>query len=1058
MNNIRLISASAGSGKTYRLMNEIAERITGHNGAASVAPEEIMVTTFTNKAAAELKERIRMKLLEAGRTEDAQRIYDSLIGTVNGVCARLLKEYAFEAGLSPSVEVMPEEDAGRIFNMATASAIDASSSDLEPIARRLGMTGYGSGFGRQDDWRDVVHQIVNLARANDMDAAALQSSAKQSWQSLENILGQAHSDAMGEREDRRLQQAIKSAIGMIEQGERINKPARECIHDIHQKLKKGWELNWADWITIESINIGVNGSPRIKQLWSPWDDNDEGLSPHLKHPRFRSDLRKMIFGTFDCAANAMQMYADYKSEQGLMDFVDQESLVLNMARNNASFRDAIRERVKLLMVDEFQDTSPIQLALFLEFSRLARDAIWVGDQKQAIYGFRGTDPLLMDAVAAEIERCNPATASDVLGESWRSRRRLVDFCNGIFTPVFHHMAREKVQLRIPRQREVAAQDGWVESWNVSGRNQGVRAAAFVSGLRQMMSERKIRAGDVAVLCRNNDECFRLSEALHRSGIRASVAQGDLLATPECSLTLAALRYMTDQRDTVAMAEIVCYSNRHRSHDDWLPSLMADPEKARASWQNDPIMERLAAAGTDSIRLTPMESLETAMNAVGVEPTIHAWGNVAQRMSNLDQLRAACERYQGQCKSRRSSATVTGFLTWIYEEEELRQAEGSGEDTVQLLTYHRSKGLEWPVVVLSSLNKGSRHGVFGVSVNAAPSFDVNAPLSGRSIHFWPWPYGTKKKASALTNRIEGSDIAEQAKLSARAESQRLLYVGMTRARDGLILVRDNGRQQWLDELVDKNGAPVLYFDEDNRMTLTSGGWDDVPVSAKVRSLSEPHQEASDTELYDTVRCLPPQIEDSARPNYPPATVSPSTLTSTKGTDDSIVSCCATLGEPLPVAETPRSWADFGNAIHGFFAADVPRAPKEQRLAMASVMLSQWDVASSIRPENLLEAHDRLHRFIARQYPEARILREWPMTMVLPNYQRMNGWIDVLLELPDGYVVIDHKSYPGEDARQHASVYVDQLAAYQQAVEWATGRIVKQKLIHMPMAGVMLAIRD
>jgi len=444
MKNIQLISASAGSGKTYRLMNEIADRVVGKQGAVPIVPEAIMATTFTNKAAAELKERIRMRLLEEGRAADAQRIYDGLIGTVNSICARMLKEYAFEAGLSPAVDVLPEEDAERIFNMATASAIDESSKELEPIARRLGLMGYGSRYSKQADWRDFVHDIVDLARSNDMDAEPLKKSADDSWKSLEKLLGKAHGKEMGAGEDKRLKDAVFKAIDAIDAGEKINKGARETIQSIHQKLVKGWELSWADWMAIESINIGVHGSELIKSLWVPWDDDCDSAGRHLKHPHFRSDMNRMINGVFECAATALNQYDSFKREQGLMDFVDQEALVLRMVRENASFRASIRERVKLLMVDEFQDTSPIQLVLFLKLSELAQDVVWVGDQKQAIYGFRGTDPVLMDTVASEIEAQSQSVSADnVLKESWRSKRELVNFANAIFTTVFHQMGEKR---------------------------------------------------------------------------------------------------------------------------------------------------------------------------------------------------------------------------------------------------------------------------------------------------------------------------------------------------------------------------------------------------------------------------------------------------------------------------------------------------------------------------------------------------------------------------------------------------------------------------------------
>ncbi len=389
-----------------------------------------------------------------------------------------------------------------------------------------------------------------------------------------------------------------------------------------------------------------------------------------------------------------------------------------------------------------------------------------------------------------------------------SKRELVNFCNEIFVPVFHQMGKYKVHLNIPKERMKSADGGWLESWVIEGSNAEKRSSALASGINKIIKERNVKAGEIAVLCRSNDECENVASSLNVIGVRASIAQGDLLATNECTLALSALRYMADQRDSIAMAELVCFSNKHRGHNDWMQALLKDPKVSRDLWQKDPLMLSLIEAGKKGVHLTPLESLELAMHSVNLERTVYAWGNVDQRLSNLDQLRAACIKYQDRCKSRRDSATVTGFLTWLNSEAELKQAESLGENTVNVLTYHKSKGLEWPVVIMTSLNKESKSRLFGVSVSEAESFKAESPLQDRSIRFWPWPYGAKKKAKELDACLGVSDIAETALNHSLSESQRVLYVGMTRAKDGLVIVQEKANKKvehkWLDELTDKAG--------------------------------------------------------------------------------------------------------------------------------------------------------------------------------------------------------------------------------------------------------------
>ena len=159
MNTIKMIKASAGSGKTYRLMEELTECIK-----AGTRPEGLLATTFTVKAAAELQSRIRKKLLEGANPELASLAFDGLIGTVNGICNRLLNEYAIEAGLSPALDVLPDENADSIFNAATCNVMDRYAGELERVASRLSLNPIkDNAFGKTHDWKNDVRELNCLA-------------------------------------------------------------------------------------------------------------------------------------------------------------------------------------------------------------------------------------------------------------------------------------------------------------------------------------------------------------------------------------------------------------------------------------------------------------------------------------------------------------------------------------------------------------------------------------------------------------------------------------------------------------------------------------------------------------------------------------------------------------------------------------------------------------------------------------------------------------------------------------------------------------------------------
>ncbi|MDQ7001908.1 MAG: 3'-5' exonuclease, partial [Ghiorsea sp.] len=451
----------------------------------------------------------------------------------------------------------------------------------------------------------------------------------------------------------------------------------------------------------------------------------------------------------------------------------------------------------------------------------------------------------------------------------------------------------------------------------------------------------------------------------------------------------------------------------------------------------------------------LEALEQAMAAVGLERTIYAWGDVEQRLSNLDQLRAACVEYQDRCKSRRDSATVSGLLTWLFGDANLKQAKSAGDDTVNVLTYHKSKGLEWSVVIMSSLNKASRSGVFGVSVVEADVFEADTPLQGRSLRFWPWCYGTKRKAEQLDALISGSDIATTSTLRTLAESNRLLYVGLTRARDGLVLVQPKNKKSaesaWLDELVNDKQEPVLSLD-DNECTILSRQGDAVSFDVNTRQLvgSDDVQPLS---IEDKPAYLP---QTQSAMDYPSATATPSSMDWDDASKQAVqTSVLAQLGDAIERFGHPDT-ADFGNAIHGFLGADV-HSDETARINQAKSLLQAWGVDGAVTPEAMLNMSDRLKQFIQDNYANAKVLTEWPIEMVLDNHQRLSGWIDMLIELDDGYVVIDHKSYSGGDVEAYVKQYAPQLAVYRDAVVQATGKPVLQTLIHLPMTGKMVDVQ-
>jgi ATP-dependent exoDNAse (exonuclease V) beta subunit len=149
---------------------------------------------------------------------------------------------------------------------------------------------------------------------------------------------------------------------------------------------------------------------------------------------------------------------------------------------------------------------------------------------------------------------------------------------------------------------------------------------------------------------------------------------------------------------------------------------------------------------------------------------------------------------------------------------------------------------------------------------------------------------------------------------------------------------------------------------------------------------------------------------------------------------------------------------GSAIHGFLAADRPGLDPGARLAIASGLLERWDVANAIAPTALLTASDALQAWVAHNWPAAVWHRELPILHRLPSGSTVRGTCDLALETTAGWVIIDHKSFPGTtaDAVTRAQAHAPQLAAYAAAIRAATSQPIHSYWIHLPVTGLIIPV--
>ncbi|NLJ18435.1 UvrD-helicase domain-containing protein [Globicatella sulfidifaciens] len=1071
---LTMLSAGAGAGKTYRLSAEILKSI--QNG---VPPENIVATTFTTKAADELIERVRLRLLESGDSDAAARILDGYVGTMNSVFGRLLREFALEMGLSPVQKVLPESESSVLFNTVADEVIMQFYSDYREVFIRLGL----DNFFDDNNWQKKVLQVLELARENGMSPEDVQACAEYSWEIMASWLPDPLPNP--DELDDELKSKMIVALPQLKDADATKKTASavEALEDAIREWDQFGFISWNQWAKLSKLSPAKKSIDIVSPI-------NGAASVHDRHPRLHQDMKQAMYAVFQCASEAMELYKVEKSKRGLIDFTDQEALALELLKDEQNI-EVLKERISAVFIDEFQDSSPLQIALNMQLRELSENATWVGDVKQAIYGFRGTDPELMQTVMTSIDDLE----IEILDASYRSRKSLVDFVNAIFVPVFEskEMPADRIALD-PKREDKSEQALAIETWAYSNsKNKNEDAAHIALGVQKVLRQtekyqivdktthklRPLKGGDIAILCRANDECVKIAEALSKLGIHATVGESGLLDTPEVVFAVAALRYLVDPRDTLAISELIHFSSEKGEEGSWLSDWL-DFENRANIIKSEPIIKELDKVRGKIVQMSPSEVLDLALVVSRSDEIALSWGQGEQRLANLDALRKLAVTFEDVAGTNGATATITGFLLFLDDtvrnDRELNLvAESTDENAVRVLTYHKAKGLEWPFVILNSLEKSSERSklpVFDeITAVSTTKLDVKDPLDGRRLYYWPWPYGKQTKNVSLDSyALDAPElISRQQQLI--QENQRLMYVGMTRARDYLVFAARNfSKVEWLQELTDDAGVPVIQnlgvSEDDNsedsiddRLGSIVIKGEEFPCKVRVLSIEEELEQLTQEAGVEEQVFVGKTIEAT---QFVPARFSPSMVKDETSEDEnklvsqieSGITKIHRIGNRLPLSGNP-DMATLGDMIHAFLAVDNVSLPQNYRLVLAEELIERYGI-TALSTESLLEASNRLQQFIDERYPDLVFkYSEWPIHL-RKGLQKASGWIDLLIDTPKGWVIIDHKSFPGKevDWLLRGNSYLPQLRTYAEALHKATDRTVSEAWIHMPVVGTMI----
>ena len=684
----------------------------------------------------------------------------------------------------------------------------------------------------------------------------------------------------------------------------------------------------------------------------------------------------------------------------------------------------------------------------------------MGDVKQAIYEFRGCDPTLIFATLDSLALDNAET--DVLASNWRSQSHLLQYLNQLFAAALasDFSGREVPTLKAERS---SLSGPAVATWRLTG-NVAERAGGIAQGVAQLVAKgeyivdprsgdsRPIRYGDIAVLARTNARVDAVARALREMHVPMKMTLAGLLATTEVALAKSCLRRVADRADTLASAEIMALADCEEP-EKWLAErlrwLEDDGESGAWGEETHSILKRLAELRTDSALRSPVEIVARVLNEVDIRRIAAAWGpddiRAAQRQKNLDAFLNLAVEYEGHAAAHHDPGTLTGFLHWLEHptspELDLQPVVTSG-DAVHVLTYHRAKGLEWPVVICMDFDYSERLRTWDVRAELGGEFDIDAPLENREIRYWPNIFDRRKKGVPARAAIEQSAEGISCRERTLAELRRLAYVGMTRARDRLILALADAKLRedaWLQSFVQDFAIP-----DADELTLPNGKT--IPTRSETigangeRRTPRPYQPS----------WFPPRARsDHERKFIAPSSAPPPVSAS--------IGQIIEFGERLKLRG--NEMADVGNGLHAVVAAEfVNPLGLSDSVERARRILDGHRVGELLDPAESVQTAQAFRRFLQQRFEPARIDVEVPLRHELDDGRSVRGFVDLLAQTEHGWLIIDHKSSPQRKStwKDEALKHAGQLMAYRDALS-AAGYTVAGCYIHFAVTGGLVEVR-
>jgi ATP-dependent exoDNAse (exonuclease V) beta subunit len=813
--SLKIISASAGSGKTHRLTNNLLKEIKSHR----LDPNKLIAVTFTEAGASELKTRIRSVLLKEGLFEQAQKVEDAYISTIHAFGNRLLRESAFDLGLPLNTRMLNEDEQTQLIrsSMIDSPALAKISENLEEFGFKTTRKGLRY-VSAEASFRSQLKFFIDLLRSTgrqQVDTEFLSRSVQ--W--LEKSYGPLELNRTEEDLARVMHRKVKDLLQEyphcpVDQFGVIAASAAADYRESYRALDKAQKFypllsDWALWAKLANLKVGFKGSAkatgfkRYEELALALVGTANELL--MAHPGPLRQARDQLASMINGASETLSGYSRRKNEAKLMDYTDMVASA-EKALQNPGVRNRFLAAIQTVMVDEFQDTNPIQFAFLWHLIGAGLDTTLVGDVKQSIMGFQGADPRLFKALLDL-----PEADVSSLDKNWRSQPALLDVINalthGLCSPagmnaVYQSLGTEskseglnplhvvviKDKPTSNRKKKDEDADGRIHPtervWNASQIAKVIKAK--IESGHQVLDRhtglhRALRGSDIAVLCPTNSLLAIYAKQLETLGLTVNIERQDWFDTAEVQLGLQLLCLLANPEDKHAKLMLACSDLGKMSLQEALEAELNDRSISL------PVFETLNSLRLELVGLEITDIVQSVLERTGLLLTVSSWADGSQARANLLKLIGLAQEFSQAQPETLASAGFYGrgietFVGWLHflkkerNEDSCPRANYNDVEAVELTTWHKSKGREWPIVVVCGMNKSPKADLPKAEIGYLDFSDLSSLIGNSRIEFTPrYDLEAKREALAAPLRQEAEQIA-----------MRELYVALSRPREQLVL--------------------------------------------------------------------------------------------------------------------------------------------------------------------------------------------------------------------------------------------------------------------------------